>query len=87
VSGAEPERDAERVTLRIRETFAELENGRTELLQRRVVELHLPFDPDSPNHAKILARLDRALEQRGLADSGLSMHYEDGAMTIPRRTQ
>ena len=87
VPGAEPERDAERVALRIRETVAELENRRTELLQRRVVELHLPFDADSPNDAKILARLHRVLEQRSLADSGLPMNDEHGAMTVPRRTQ
>ncbi len=84
---AEAEGDAERVTLRIRETVAELENRRTELLQRRVVELHLPLDARSPDDAKILARLARVPEQRRLADSGLPMHYEDGAMTVPRRTQ
>ena len=45
LSGAEPEGDAERVTLRIRETLAELEKRRTELLQRRVVELISPSTP------------------------------------------
>jgi hypothetical protein len=61
-SGAEPEGDAERITLRLRETLDELEDRRTELLQRRVVELHLPLDARSANDAKILARLDRVLE-------------------------
>ena len=83
--GAEPEGDAERVTLRIRETLAELEDRRTELLQRRVVELHLPLDARSPNDAKVLARLDRVLEQRGLADARVSVHHEDGAVTVRAR--
>ena len=87
LSGAEPEGDAERVPLRIRQTLAELEDRRTELLQRRVVELHLPLDARSPDDAKILARLDRVLEQCGLADAGVSVHHEDGAVTVPRGTQ
>ena len=53
-------------------------------MQRRVVELHLPLDARSPNDAKVLACLDRVLEQRGLADAGVSVHDEDGAMTVPR---
>ena len=56
-------------------------------MQRCVVELHLPFDARGPNDAKILARLDRVLEQRSLADAGVPMHDEHGAMTIPRGTQ
>ena len=68
------EGDAERVTLWIRETLGELEERRTELLQRRVVELHLPLDTGSPNNAKVLAGIDRVLEQRGLADAGVSVH-------------
>ena len=86
-SPAEPEGDAERVTLRIRESVAELEDRRTELLQRRIVEVHLPFDADSPNDAEILALLDRVLEQRSLANSGLPMHYEDGPVTSPRSSE
>ena len=65
----------------------ELDDRRTELLQRRMVELHFPLDARSPNDAKILARLDRVLEQRGLADSGVSMHDEDGATTAARSLQ
>ncbi len=86
-SVAEPEGDAERVTLKIRKTLAELEDRRTELLQRRVVELHLPLDARSPDDAKILARLDRPLQQRRLADTGISVHHEDGAVTVPRGLQ
>ena len=87
LSGAESEGDAERVTLKIGETLGELEDRRTELLQRRVVKLHLPLDAGSPNDAEILARLDRVLEQRGLADAGVSVHHKDGAASVPRGIQ
>src|SRR5947209_15731413 len=46
-SCAQPERDAERVTLRAGETFDELQDRPTELTQRRVVELHLALDARS----------------------------------------
>ena len=62
LSRAEAERNVERVTLRIGQTLGESHDRRAELLQRRVVELHLPFDARGPNDAKILARLDRVLE-------------------------
>ena len=82
LSGAEPEGDAERVPLRIRQTLAELQDRRTELLQRRVVELHLPLDARSPNDAKILTHLDRVVEQCGLADARLSVHDQDPAAPL-----
>ena len=87
LSGAEPEGDAECLPLRMGETLDELEDRRTELLQRRVVELHLPLDARSLNDTKILARLDRVLEERGLADAGVSLHEEDGAVTVPNGIQ
>lgn len=83
VSGVKSEGDAQRITLGIGKAVDELEDRRTEPLQRRVVELHLPLDTRSPNDAKILARLDRVLEQRGLADAGVSVHHEDGIVTAP----
>jgi hypothetical protein len=87
MSGAEPEGNAERVTLRIGKTLDELEERRTKLLQRRVVELHLPLDPRGTNDAEVVARVDRVLEERGLADAGVSLHEEDGAVTVPRGIQ
>ena len=67
--------------------LGELENRRTELLERRIVELDLAIDPDSPNDAKVLTPLDRLVEERRLADSGLPIDDEDGPMTVPRRAQ
>ena len=80
---AESEGDAERVPLRIREPLEELEDRRAELLQRRVVELHISFDARGPNDAKTVARLDRVVEQRGLADAGVSVHDKYGAVAAP----
>src|SRR5204863_5627936 len=52
LSAAQPEGDTQRIALGFGEMLAELEDRRTELLQRRVVELHLPFGSRSPNNAK-----------------------------------
>ena len=51
-------------------------------------ELHLPLDA-RPSRAtrKSSRRLDRVLEQRRLADAGLSVHHEDGAVAAPRGLQ
>ena len=81
--GAQTESDTKRVTLRISQTLAELEKRRTELLQRRVVELHLPLDARSANDAKVLARLDSVFEQRGLTDARVSVDHENTAVTVP----
>ncbi len=86
-SGAQSEGDTKRVTLRISETLAELEKRRTELLQRRVVELHLPLDARSANDAEVLARLDSGFEKRGLTDAGVSVDHQDTAVTVPHGSQ
>ena len=71
LSGAEPECDAERVTLRIGQTLDELEDRRTELLQRRVVELHLPLDARqserraNPRPSRPRTRAARSCRRRG----------------------
>ena len=55
----------------------EVEDRRAQLLQRRVVELHLPLDTRGSNDAEVVAGLDGALEQCGLADTGVSVNDED----------
>ena len=53
-SGAEPERDAERVALGLREALDELEDRRAQLLQRRVRRAPSPpSTPDGPGDAKL----------------------------------
>jgi len=61
----------------------EAEERRTELLQHRVVELRLPFDPGGPHDPKAVARLHGVLEQRGLADTGVPVHNEHAAAAVP----
>ena len=39
-------------------------------------ELHLPLDPDGPGDPELPRRLDRVLEQRGLADARLAVHHQ-----------
>ncbi len=73
--------------LRVREAFEKLKQWRAEPLHRRIVELHLRLDACGPNNAKALRRLDRVLEQRGLAHAGVSVHHEDGVAAVPRVLQ
>ena len=47
-SGAQPEGDAKRVALGIRQTLRSVEDRRAQLLKRRERELHLSLDPDGP---------------------------------------
>ena len=86
-AAAQAERDAERLALWFRELIGEVEDRRTQLLQRRVVELHLPLDTGGSNDQEVLAGLDGALEQRGLADAGVSADDEDGAVFVARGVQ
>ena len=83
-AGTEAERDGKRVALRMREAFGELEDRRAQLLKRRVRELHLPFDTDGAGDPELPPRLDRVLQQRGLADARLSVHHQDPAAPAAR---
>jgi len=87
LSGFEPEGDAERIVLRSRQALDELEQRGAEPLHRRVVKLHLPLDACGAYHSKILTRLDRVLEQCGLADAGLAVQNQHGMATVPRGIQ
>jgi hypothetical protein len=84
LSRAQPERDAERLTLRVGKTLLEVEDRRAELLQRCVIELHFTLDAQNPDDAKVLGCLDRELEQRGLANPRVAVHDEDRAVAAPR---
>ena len=73
--------------LGLREALHELEERGTQLLDRRVRELHLRLDPERPGDPKPASRLDRVLEQRGLADAGLSTHHKSPAVPAGRGLQ
>jgi hypothetical protein len=87
LSCGESERDAEWVSLRIRQPVAVLEERRAELLQCRVVKLHLRFDPRCPDDAEVLRRTGGVLEQRGFAHPWIAVNDEDGPVAFPRCTQ
>jgi hypothetical protein len=78
--GTASERDGKRLALRIREALGELQDRRAQLLQRRERELHLPLDPSGAGGPKLPPRLDRVLQQGGLADARLSVHHQDPAV-------
>ena len=80
----QPEGDAERIALGIRQTLRSVEDRRAQLLKRRERELHLPLDPDRRGRPETPPLLDRPLEQRGLADAGLSVHDQDPAVAAAR---
>ena len=80
----QPERDAERVALGIRQTLRSVEDRGAQLLKRRERELHLPLDPDGPDDPKLPPRLDRPIEQRGLADARLAMHHQGRPVAAAR---
>jgi hypothetical protein len=81
--GTVSERDGKGVALWLREALGELQDGGAQLLQRRVGELHLPFDADGAGDLELPRRLDRVLQQRGLADARLSVHDQDPAVPAP----
>ena len=56
-----------------------------ELMHTGVAELHLRFDPDQAQHTQIGRRGDRGVEQRGLANPGLT-HAPTNAPLSPLRT-
>jgi len=76
--------DVESVALWLREPLRKLEERRAQLLERGERELHLPFHPAGSGDAEPLARLDRVLEQSGLADARLAMHHQDAAVSATR---
>jgi hypothetical protein len=80
ISGPESERDAEGVALGARQMIHMIEHRRTELLQGGVSELHLGLDADRPHDLKPRRRLNRIVQQRGLADPGLAMHDKRAAL-------
>ncbi|MDX6467568.1 MAG: hypothetical protein QOI27_2608 [Gaiellaceae bacterium] len=76
-AAAQAEGHAERLALQSREMGDEVEDRRAQLLQRRVIKLHLPLDTRGSNDAEVVADLDGTVEQRGLADTGVSVNDED----------
>jgi hypothetical protein len=86
-AGIASEGDGKRVALWLWEALGELQDGGAQLLQRRIGELHLALDADGAYGPELPPRLDRALQERGLADAQLSVHDQDPAVPAARGLQ
>jgi hypothetical protein len=75
------------VPLGLRQALHELEDRRAQLLPRRERQLHLRLDPGGSQDAKLRRRLDRPLQQGGLADARLSVHDQDAGFPVARGSQ
>ena len=75
-SRREPERDAKRVGLRLRQVVDRPEHRPAELLQTRIRQVDLAFDADGADDLESGCRRDQLLEQCRLAHAGLAEHQE-----------
>ena len=69
--GMDPERRAERVTLRSRQGVQQVQHGRQELMEGCERKLHLGLDPRCRHHAAVGNLVQQIVQQRGLADPRL----------------
>ena len=80
----ETEGGSDRRGLRLRQSFHVAERGTKKLVQAGERQLRLRLDPASSEDAHVAGSLPRILEQRRLADPGLSAQNERAA---PRSTR
>ena len=86
-SGTQAERDLQGLALGLGQVLLEIEDRRTELLKCRERELHFPFDADRAGDPEVCPRLDRRLEQCGLADARLAVDRQYAAVAVARGFQ
>ena len=88
ISGPQSERDAKRIALRARQMIhMMMEHRRAQLLQGRKCKLHLGLNADRAHNLKPRCRLNRIVQQRGLANPGLATHYKRAALPDARRVE
>ena len=80
VATALSERGAERVALRARQAVDPIREGRAELVQTRVGELHLGLDTRSPGDAESRRTAGEMVQQRCLPDPSLAPKNENPAL-------
>ena len=78
ISGGEPQRDAERATLRLGQRPEPAEHRRAQLVQPRVGEFHLRLDAGHAGHPETGHLGDQLPQQFRLADPRLSPDDQDG---------
>jgi hypothetical protein len=77
----------ERISLWARKAVDPVHQRRTELVQRRICELHLELGSSSPQNATAAGPAYQVLQQRGLADTGFASQDECSAVTRPHPVQ
>ena len=87
VAGAQPERRAQRVALRVGKRVEPFEEWRAQLMQSRERDLHLGLDAAGAHDAASRRTLDDVLQKGRLPDAGLPVQHEGAALAAPRRVQ
>ena len=77
----QPEGDPKRLTLRRRQSFKLIENGRAQLVQRRERELHLRLDSRDADDPGICSLPCQVLQQRRLTHPRLAADHQATALT------
>jgi hypothetical protein len=85
--GAQSERHAERLALRLGNPGQPIEHWRAHLLQGGERELHLRLDADRAYDPEPRRRRDRVLQERGLAHPRLAPHHQHAAAPCARILQ
>ena len=80
-SGGEPERDPQRLGLRLRQNADRVRHRPTQLLQPRIRQIDLTLDPLRTNDPEPVRCGDHLLQQRRLADTRLAPHHQRRAPT------
>ena len=79
VPGDQTERARERIALGGRQLIEGRHEGQDELMEGGKTELHLGLDANDPGNLHVGRGSDRVVQQRGLADPGLTAEHECAA--------
>ena len=86
-AGGKSERDAQCMLLGRREAINPGEHRRAELMERRIRQLHLGFDPGDLGHSKPGSLLSDRPNERRLADASLASDDQDRTAASARVAQ
>jgi hypothetical protein len=85
--GTQAERRLYRVPLWGRQQVQPIEEWRAQLMQSGERELHLRLDSSRPCYANIYRSCGDVLQERRLADTGLTAENENAALAAPKRIE
>jgi hypothetical protein len=81
IPGRQPDRNAQRVALRLRKGVDPSEHRRAELMNPRERELHLGFDARDLRDTEPRCLSSGVAQQCGLADAGVATNHQHSALT------